>query len=159
MKKILSLLVLMVAFASCEEDIQFNNPAVQGLKDNELWRAANFSAMIGGDGSLTIIADNGFETLTLRTASTDPREYELGINEQNKASFVLYLEDEGIEMSYQTGTGVGDGLIVISGNPAETNLGQGYISGTFRFNAFNGSGNVLNFADGVFYKVPVMPSN
>ena len=159
MKKILSLLVLMVAFASCEEDIQFNNPAVQGLKDKELWRAANFSAMIGGDGSLTIIADNGFETLTLRTASTDPGEYELGINEQNKASFVLYLEDEGIEMSYQTGTGVGDGLIVISGNPAETNLGQGFISGTFRFNAFNGSGNVLNFADGVFYKVPVMPSN
>ncbi len=159
MKKILSLLVLMVAFASCEEDIQFNNPAVQGLKDNELWRAANYSAMRGGDGSLTIIADNGFETLTLRTISSDPGMYELGVNEQNKASFVLYLEDEGIEVSYQTGTGVGDGMIEISADPSETNLTQGYITGTFRFNVLDGNGNVLNFRDGVFYKVPIVPGS
>ena len=154
MKKILSLLVLLVAFTSCEEDIRFNNPAVQGLKDNELWRASDFKAIRGVDNSLTIEATNGYEILVLKVASTDPGVYSLGQNETNKASFVLSAD--GIEMAYQTGANLGDGEIEISNKPSETDLVRGFISGKFRFNAIGTGGTAVNFQEGVFYKVPVM---
>ncbi|KGO79883.1 MULTISPECIES: DUF6252 family protein [Flavobacterium] len=153
MKKILSLLVLMVTFASCEEDIQFNNPAVQAMRDDELWRAVEYTATRETDNSLTIQATNGFETLILRTASVDPGVYELGLNEQNKASYSVSVD--GIEMNYQTGTDLGDGKIEILAE--DTDLTQGFITGTFRFNAVEDDGTVVNFRSGVFYRVPIQP--
>lgn len=149
MKKILSLLVLVVTFASCEEDVKFNDPAVQGFKDNELWRAAQYTATRGGDNSLTITATNGFEILTLRTSSINPGTYELGVSGLTKASFVV----NEIQLAYQTGVGVGDGEIEISVD--DTDLTRGYITGNFHFNAVDEEGVVLNFRDGVFYKVPI----
>jgi hypothetical protein len=151
MKKILSLIVLLVALSSCEEDVQFNTPAVQGLKDNELWRAAQFSAVKEANGSLTVTANNGFETVTLKTSSVDEGEYMLGINEANKASYVLNVE--GTLMEYQTGTAVGDGSITIIAR--DTNVAAGYITGNFKFNAEDEDGEVVNFQQGVFYKVPI----
>ncbi|QEE49095.1 hypothetical protein FUA48_05720 [Flavobacterium alkalisoli] len=153
MKKILSLLVLLVTFASCEEDVKFNNPAVQGLKDDELWRAAQYTATRETDNSLTIVATNGFEILTLRTASVDPGVYDLGVNEQNKATFSVSVD--GIEQNYQTGTDLGDGKIEIT--VEDTDMAQGFITGTFRFNAVEDDGTVLNFRNGVFYRVPIQP--
>ena len=153
MKKILSLLVLLVTFASCEEDVKFNNPAVQGLKDDELWRAAQYTATRETDNSLTIVATNGFEILTLRTASVDLGVYDLGVNEQNKATFSVSVD--GIEQNYQTGTDLGDGKIEIT--VEDTDITQGFITGTFRFNAVEDDGTVLNFRNGVFYRVPIQP--
>lgn len=153
MKKILSLLVLLVTFASCEEDVKFNNPAVQGLKDDELWRATEYTATREADNSLTIVATNGFEILTLRTASVDPGVYDLGVNEQNKATFSVSVD--GIEQNYQTGTDLGDGKIEIT--VEDTDVVQGFITGTFRFNAVEDDGTVLNFRNGVFYRVPIQP--
>jgi hypothetical protein len=149
MKKILSLLVLVVTFASCEEDVKFNNPAVQGFKNDELWRAAQFTATRGGDNSLTITATNGFEILTLRTSSLNPGTYTLGVNELSKASFVV----NEIELAYQTGTGLGEGEIVI--DPDNTDITRGYISGNFYFTAYDDEDAPVNFRDGVFYKVPL----
>lgn len=154
MKKILSLLVLLVTFASCEEDVKFNNPAVQGLRNNELWRAAQYTASMGGDGSLIIQATNGFETLVLRTSSIDPGTiYELGQNEQNKASFTINVPELGGEITYQTGSGIGDGEIFI--NTDDTDLTQGFVSGTFWFNASADDATSINFQEGVFYRVPI----
>ncbi|KAF2520077.1 hypothetical protein E0W68_02325 [Flavobacterium salilacus subsp. salilacus] len=154
MKKFLSLLVLLVGLSSCEEDIQFNTPAVQGLKDNELWKATEYKAILGGGGSLIIEATNGFETVVLRTASSTPgMSFQLGENESNKATYSL--DADGISFEYQTGTDLGDGLIEISDNPDETDITRGFISGTFRFNALDESGEVVNFQNGFFYKVPI----
>lgn len=154
MKKILSLLVLLVAMTSCEEDVRFNTPAVQGLKDNDLWKATEFSAMLGAGGSLTIEATNGFETVVLKTVSSTPgMSFPLGEDESNKATYSL--DADGISFDYQTGTELGDGLIVISDEPDETNVSAGYISGTFRFNAVNEIGESVNFQRGVFYRVPI----
>ena len=154
MKKILSLIVLLVAFSSCEEDVQFNNPTVQGLKDDALWRAVSFSATQQvSNGALTVVASNGFETLTLRAQSAIPGTYSLGVNENNKASFVFSSPE--INSAFQTGAGVGDGQLIISANPVETNVMAGYITGNFKFNAVAGDGQVLNFKDGVFFKVPI----
>jgi len=154
MKKILSLLVLLVAFSSCEEDVKFNNPTVQGFKDDTLWRAVSFSATQQvSNGALTVVASNGFEILTLKAQSALPGTYSLGVNENNKASFVFTSPE--LNSAYQTGAGVGDGVLVISANPEETNVAGGYITGNFKFNAEDSEGAVLNFRDGVFYKVPI----
>lgn len=156
MKKIVSLLVLLVAITSCEEDVKFNNPAVQGLKDDELWRADDFDAVITAsmDGTtLTITADNGFETVVLRTEDTDPGAYDLGNDDENTASYASDID--GISEFYTTGTEMGNGQITISDKLSETDLERGIISGTFRFNAVNEEGEVVNFQDGVFYKVPI----
>lgn len=153
MKKILSLLVLLVALVSCEEDVKFNTPAVQGLRDNDLWKATEYSATRGLDNSLTIRATNGFENITLITGSVNPGSYELGINEINRASYIVSVE--GTETVYTTGTFRGNGIITVSDDPRDTDLTRGYITGTFYFNAEDDQGNEVNFQEGVFYKVPV----
>jgi hypothetical protein len=153
MKKFLSLFVLLAVLSSCEEDIQFNTPAVQALKNNELWRATAFSATRGTDNSLTIQATNGFESLVLRTANTNPGEYDLGENETDKASYVLVVDD--YQENYQTGAGIGSGSITISDNITETNVAAGYITGTFHFAAVSEDGDEIYFQEGVFYKVPI----
>lgn len=157
MKKIVSLLVLLVAFASCEEDIKFNNPAVQALKNDELWRATTFSAKKSGN-SVIIIAQNDVETLTMTINAPAPNSvHDLGINDLNAATFELDVD--GIKETYKTGTDFGNGKIVIRGE-VDNNIngtdGKGFISGNFYFNAYNADETkVVNFQKGVFYKVPV----
>jgi len=153
MKKILSLIVLLVAFTSCEEDVKFNNPAVQALKDNDLWKATDFTAVKGADNSLTITADNGFETIMLKTQNINPGVYQLGADNSSKASYTLSVD--GVEMFYSTGAGIGDGEITISADPTETNITAGYITGFFHFNAEDEDGDVVNFQEGVFFRVPI----
>jgi len=160
MKKILSLLVLMAAFTSCEEDIKFNTPAVQGLKDNALWRADAFTATIGGDGSLVIMASTGFESVVLKASGIDPGTYSFGKNDSgvlypSQASYTIAAES-GVGDTFSTTLENGRGQIVISDDVRETNIAKGYISGSFRFNAVNDEGVIVYFADGVFYKVPLV---
>ena len=64
MKKLASLLILLVAFVSCQSDVKFNNPSFQGEKDNFLWRADHTVTMIG-NGNLGISAFRGNEQVTL----------------------------------------------------------------------------------------------
>lgn len=159
MKKFLSLLVLLVAFASCEEDVSFNDPAVQALKDDELWKATDFTATIhvgATVNTLVVEAHNEFETLVLKTHSTAPLEYELGINNIDKASYSISAD--GIEMEYETGTDKGWGVIQILGDPRDTNFtttAGGYISGKFAFTALDDEDGQVSFQEGYFYRIPV----
>lgn len=151
MKKILSLLVLAVVFASCEDDATFNNPSVQGKKNDVFWRASSSTATVAG-GVLTINAYTPFETLTLVTASIAPGTYTLGVNASNKASYSF--EADGITSVYSTGTGLGDGQIKIEASP------EGTVTGTFYFNAPATTadpigGPVVNYQEGHFYRVPI----
>lgn len=170
MKRILSLLVLLTAFVSCEEDVKFNNPAVQALRGEEsvLWRATEFSAEKNGS-TIVVTAKNDIETVVLRInnpiagvpAEGSPNqtgsEHKLGENEFNKASYELSVD--GIEDYYETGVAKGNGLITI-GKAQDNNLnatdGKGYISGFFYFNAINDAGETVNYHQGVFYKVPIV---
>jgi hypothetical protein len=156
MKRILSLLVLLVAFTSCEEDVKFNTPAVQALKDKVLWKATQFTATRGSNNSLTVTATNGFETVILKTSKVNPGTYTLGVNETNKATYSL--DADGITEFYQTGTDLGNGEIIISSDKNETDLTAGFISGTFHFNAEDSEANNVNFYQGVFYKVSIAPA-
>lgn len=146
MKKILSLLVLIIAFSSCEDDATFNNPSVQGTKDGAFWRATSSSATIVGN-SLVVTAVTPFEVLTLKTASIEPGVYTLG--EDNSSAATYTFSADGINSEYATGAEIGDGKIVIEISPAGT------VTGTFEFNAEGANGVILNYINGVFYHVPV----
>ncbi len=154
MKKYLIFLIVIFTALSCEEDVSFNNPSFQGMKDNVFWRAVDSKAFLGSDGSLIIEGYTGNEVLTLRTTSTTAQRYPLGTSNSKTAVYVLNVGAD--EISFTTGIGIGSGEIVIT----EYDDVNSTISGTFKFNAENADGNplagdVLNFQQGVFYKVPI----
>ena len=157
MKRILSLLLLVVVFTSCEDDVKFNNPAVQGFKDNEVWKADDFTATIGSDNSLTILAHRDFETLTLRVADFDPGTYQLGGSSASTANYIFSAD--GITSEFTTLDDLAGGQIRISPDPRETNLAGTtgrYITGTFTFLAVDEDGYEVSFQRGWFYKVPIV---
>ncbi|WP_134148172.1 DUF6252 family protein [Flavobacterium sp. 270] len=154
MKKWMFILPLLLIISSCTEDVKFNNPAFQTLKDNVFWRAQNHIAYMTTNGSMTIEGTLGYEKVTLITASLAVKTYNLGVDEVSKASYSNALP--GHLASFSTGKNKGNGQIVITEFDRENNT----ISGTFKFTAINSdAGNVenpkVNFTEGVFYKVPV----
>lgn len=154
MKKITSLLFVLFAFVSCTQDVSFSNPTMQGLKDNVLWKVKDPSATIATNKSLSIVGLTYDETLTLKTSSPEVGTYVLGKNSTDQVTYLYSYE--GVVLNYATGKDLGDGVITIS----EYDKVNKTISGTFRFNAALLTQNptastVLNFQNGVFYKVPI----
>jgi hypothetical protein len=157
MKKIASLLLLVFMLISCTTDVTRNDPAFEGYKDDIRWMANNSFAELAANQSVTITALTQFESVVLKIQSSNPGTYALGVNEANKATYVH--ERGGDILEYATGTGIGDGEIVIEEFDPITMR----ISGTFRFNAEQVSddpdvGQLLNFQHGFFYHVPVIPA-
>lgn len=145
-------------FASCTEDVKFNTPAFQGLKNNVFWRAQSYKAYKGVNTSMIIEGNLGYEKVILQTASPVKGTYILGINKDSKASYSNTLPSQSAVFS--TGAGVGSGQIVITEYDIESNT----ISGTFKFNAINQNTSdtenpKITFTEGVFYKVPATLGN
>lgn len=158
MKKYFYFLFLLFAVTSCTEDIKFNNPAFQGLKDNVFWRAVSYKAYMSTNGNLIVEGSLGYEKVTLQTASPTEKTYILGVNDISKASYGNTFPQQLIDFS--TGAKKGSGQIVITDFDTENNT----ISGTFKFTAVNSNtADVENpkvtFTEGVFYKVPLAPTN
>lgn len=145
MKKIISLFILVAAFASCGEDIKFNNPAFQANKNGNIWKANDMRAFADA-GGLTIIGAVGTEIVTLHTSSANPGTYTLGVNNVNSATFQSV---EGAGTLFATGAGVGSGKIVITPNQTD-----GTITGKFEFTAEDENGEEVIFTAGDFYKIP-----
>lgn len=145
MKKIVPLFLLIAAFASCSEEIKFNNPAFQANKNGGAWIANDMHAYLDA-GGLTIVAAVGTDVVMLHTNSANPGTYTLGVNNVNSATFET-VEGEGA--LYATGAGVGSGKIVIKSRQTD-----GTVTGEFEFIGEDEEGNELNFTEGVFYKVP-----
>lgn len=160
MKKIFLILFTTVLITSCEEDIKTNNPSVQGRLENAFWKAISSKAEIFPNNSVVITAQARLQTLILRIPSKNRGIYVLGQNVNRTASFLFEYDDEAT-LFYETGVTTeddyqGDGQIEITEFDEVNNT----ISGTFRFNAYNVNNNplggeILNFNQGVFYKVPV----
>ena len=154
MKKILVGIALSILLVSCSDQVRFNNPAMEGQKDNLFWRAASSRATLQSNNSLKIEGFTEFETLTLVTTSVNVKTYPLGVNDEVKASFETTKPGE--EKFFSTGTNSGDGQIEITEFDPTNNT----ISGNFRFNAEKRlenlpDGEMLNFKQGVFYKIPI----
>ncbi|MFV5701694.1 DUF6252 family protein [Flavobacterium sp. XS2P12] len=165
MKKYFLFIVVIFSLVSCEEDVRFNSPSLQGMKDNVFWRAVESKATITSANVLSIEAYTRDETLTLKisvpTTAVDPDikssyiTYFLGTSESKKVTYAI-TDAAGVIVTFSTGFGIGDGQIVITEYDTVNNT----VSGTFKFNAENTDNNplagaVVNFQQGVFYKVPI----
>jgi len=162
MRKVLSLLLLLIVYSSCESDVKFNNPGFQGRKDNFTWRADVTNASISAAGDFLII--NGYRgleqvNLTIPLPSTvvtklTPIIYTLG---PDSDAFAAYsYEDEGLQLAYSTEDALGNGEIILE----EYDPVVRKISGKFKFNArYQGESSIVpanvNYQEAVFYKVPL----
>ena len=145
MQRIIALILISLITLSCSNELEFNTPAFQGTKDYGSWMADNFQAIIGDDGSLKIIAIRNTETLTISTENTNAGTYSLGSSSANSAVF----DGKGF-VTYST-LNNGDGEIIIK----DFDLGNLTITGAFKFNAYSSSGEIVNFIQGVFHKIPI----
>jgi hypothetical protein len=161
MKKLISLLIVTMALSSCTQEVTFNSPSVQGTKDNYFWRAKSSSALVDvPNATITIVALSQFERLSLSMplpaiSQSYPVINLLGTSQLGEATFSYAVN--GQNLFYATGTNIDDGQIVLT----EYDSVNKTVSGTYRFNAFNTTNNPLgntlvNFKQGVFYKVPVL---
>lgn len=157
MKKYFCFLSLIFLLSSCTEEVKFNNPAFQSLKDNVFWRAQIYEAQIASDDKVTIKGTMGFEQVILNLSSSEERTYFLGLDNVTRASY--YYEIGSDVFLFSTGPNIGEGEITIT----EYNIENKTISGTFKFKAVNSNAAAnekknVSFTEGVFYKVPVTPS-
>ena len=154
MRKIGLALVALFVFFGCQDDLQDNTPGFQGIKDgNELWKASGYSVAIDANGFVTISGNNDIGSLSLVVPSASVGVYALGDVASMKANFVagpnvFSTENDGIGSPVY----ISDGEIVLE----EVNIVENTLSGTFKFNAYDASGqNSLNFIEGIFFKLPV----
>lgn len=161
MKKLIILFLASITLIGCTQEVTFNNPAVQGTKDNYFWRAKSFSAIIDNiNNTITLQAESQFEILTLKmplpTATNPcPITSVLGTGSASSATFSYTVS--GQNLFYATGSNAQDGQIILS----EYDPINKTISGTYRFNSYNLVNNplgnpIVNFTQGVFYKIPVV---
>lgn len=153
MKRFLPLFIVALAFTSCQEDVKFNNPGFQGLKDDVFWRANDARAYVSGTGELRIEAFTEYETLTLTTTSANVGTYILGATNGNTAHYTSNFND--IELEY--GTIAVPGPV---GNVAVNNSGTGYVSGSsVATTGGSGSGLTVNIvADANGHVTSIVPS-
>ena len=101
MKRILSLLIIVLVCSSCQEDVKFNTPGFQAQKDDVFWRAIDARAYVSETGTLTIEALNQNETLLLKANSVNVGKYVLGTtNANNAATYSSNFND--VELEYAT---------------------------------------------------------
>ena len=169
MKKIVSLLIILAVFASCEEDISSNTPSFQARKDNFMWRAQDYTAIYNPlDSTLVLTGYSGLEEVKLfaypviitgtgTSSFFQNATFELG-NDENSGAFYSYVENG---TSYEFETGIADDpngeLILKNGDPTQK---SGTISGSFRFDApyvgdIPEAPERINFQNGVFYEIPI----
>ncbi|MDQ6528316.1 DUF6252 family protein [Flavobacterium sp. LHD-85] len=155
MKKYFYFLSLLLLLVSCTEDVRFNNPAFQTLKDNVFWRGQVYSAGIETNGFFIIEGSLGYEQIKFQIPEPAEKTYVLGVNDDIKAVYKNTYKGE--EAEFTTGTGKGSGEIVVT----EYNTADNTISGTFKFTAVNTSSDAekqtMHFSEGVFYKIPIEP--
>ncbi|KRD63114.1 hypothetical protein ASE40_04860 [Flavobacterium sp. Root935] len=153
MKKYFYFLPLIFLLTSCTEDIRFNNPAFQTLKDNVFWRAQSYKSGTETTGIFVVEGSLGYEKISFQLPAPSQKTYILGVDDVTKATFKNTYP--GQEEEFTTGEGKGSGQIIVT----EYNTIDKTISGTFKFTAINVNNGAekkeIHFTEGVFYKIPV----
>ena len=152
MKNFLFIILVTNILFSCQEDVQFNNPAIEGKKQGVLWRATDFKASLTSDGTVVIVGNKGLESVTIKTFTINPHKSLFGIDALNFAEYNNKIV--GSKGNYSTGFNGGNGEVVI------TKYENGTLTGNFKFKAINTNTlletpDVTTFTQGVFYKIPV----
>lgn len=149
MKKIFYLFLAIFTFLSCAEDeIVYNDAAVQALKNYEPWKATTFKAVVNSTNSVKLTASDSKEELTLNVASKNVGTYPLGTSSANTVIFKEVTETA--TTFYTTGGDWGSGEIKITKNDTSKRT----ITGSFYYTATSLAGKSLTMEYGVFYNVP-----
>jgi len=156
MKKVFVFILAIFSFLSCSDEIRFNSPAMQANKQNELWRSDFFAADID-NGGFIIEGRNAGETIQLITTSDTPGTFDLGLESDNVA---IFIAADGTTYSTKNAPDSSIGLYPTSGEIIVEDIDNDdpkNVYGTFWFYAYTADGlNVVNFNEGVFYKVPLV---
>jgi len=159
MKNILGLFVFAFAFFSCGTDESFNNPSVQGVLNDEVWRADTREVVVNNDGQLKLTALRGYETMEIILPSVNRNDTVFFDTPGTSArfmvdapnSYTLYDSREEADIDLR-----GRSYFYIT----EYNSARGYISGVFGFTApivegFPINGEAVNVRKGNFYRIPL----
>ncbi len=120
MKKLVYLLVLVVAFTSCSEEVKFSNPAFQGYRDDVFFNGIDVKAYKSSNGALTLVALSQDEEVEIDIASGAKGTYYFGTTNQNTlATYTSSFND--VNLYYETK--------IIAGPVAKMN-GQMFAGGT-----------------------------
>lgn len=144
-KKITLLMaVVCLIFTSCSTDIEINDPALQAKVDGELFRTSIKKAVIYEDGTLVISGSAGDQSISFTTTETKVGTYKTSQQTVSKASF------QKNQTKFLSKNGETTGQVTI------TEIYNNEVSGHFTFkNLKDDKGNILNFNDGWFYKLPL----
>lgn len=153
MKKIFFALIALSLVFSCQDDVEFNQPAFQGIKDgDELWKATSYSVTIDENNALTFSGTSNFRELNLTVPYPTVDTFRLGdVNS-------MYATYEEFGNTYSTTNEPASGIVYLYGEVdiQEIDYTLNTFTGAFRFNAYNSTGtDVVNFIEGIFYKLPL----
>ena len=141
MKKILSLIVILLVFASCQEEVNIPTPGFQAYKDNVLFRGIDVKAYKSTSGAIRIVALAEGEEMEIRTSSSDIGSYYLGsTNANNVVQYTNNFDTESILYSSSSVSGpiLNISNLVLAG-------GDDYTAGTsVATSATTGSGMKVN---------------
>ncbi|HBK84099.1 MAG TPA: hypothetical protein DDZ41_11000 [Flavobacterium sp.] len=149
MKKIVYLLIVSITLYSCTDDVSFNSPSFQGVKDGQVWRASDARVIVNKNGAYTIEAYTQFEVVKFEISSGAVGTRIFGVSNANKVSYQTTID--GTTQSFSTGIGAGSGELKITESPAVS----GKLSGTFKFIVVNSNGDKSGFTNGVIYSIPI----
>ena len=141
-----------LSILGCQDDIQSNNPVLQGLRHGDyIWRSSTNIVTLQTTGILNISGSDGYGTMVITLPSINEGVYELG---QGKPATITYQEINTIYSTQNNGNDfpvyLGDGQVTID----FVNVQNKTIQGSFYFNSYDSSGtSYMNFSEGIFFNL------
>jgi Family of unknown function (DUF6252) len=136
MKKLLSIITLLVLFSSCQDEVKFNNPSFQAYRDDVLFRAIQVTATKSASGSIRIEALAQDETFVLNIANSVTGTYYIAsINNNNWATYTSNFNETNVDYFTRDGfepiTNIANSILV---------AGTGYTNANAATTTNTGSG-------------------
>ena len=143
MKNLFLLLFTAILLISCE-DLETNDPAMQGTIDHAFFKALNTRATIEANGDYLIEGINQDEILSVRITGPEEGDYFLGGEFGNEGSFI------DVNGNIYTTKPNGGGKVIVTNWDTSGKT----ISGTFKFTGILEGLDTLRVHNGVFFEVP-----
>ena len=133
----------VLLFCSCSDDITFNSPAFQGVRDTVFYKADAMRYELTDAGEVTIYGSLGTQTVQLVLPNYGEGTFELGPTNAARAN---YTNVRGKVFSTNFD---GEGEVIVERASDST------YTGTFRFRAVTSVDTTeVYFTKGVFYEIP-----
>lgn len=148
MKPLLALIFFSLLVCSCSNEIEDNSPALQGVVDSVLFRAADSRALFNDNGSLLIQGNSDAQTLNILINSLNQSQIELG-GENPNTNIASFTDEFGNVFSTASTSASGQINYEINGDNT--------VSGTFNFTAVrNGGQSEITVSRGFMFGVPIL---